>query len=59
MTVGDKIRQMTDEEIAAMLCAAAECSHCAARKKCRWLSTGVENGWLKWLREEAAGNAVV
>lgn len=52
MTNGDKLRRMTDKEIAQFLCRTTECAQCEMSARCRWLSTGVQSGWMTWLREE-------
>ena len=48
-TNADRIRAMTDEELARFLCAYTYgCEKCAAEKFC---GEG-HNGWLKWLKQE-------
>lgn len=56
MTMGDKIRHMTDEELAEFLCHAVSpsgvinCSSCEAAEFCRM----GHNGWGDWLQKEAS-----
>lgn len=55
-TNADRIRAMTDEELAEFMChnvsnGTVNCAFCAAAEFCR---TG-HNGWLNWLKEEAEG----
>ena len=50
MTNGDKIRQMTDEELADIFCRMERsCDECAARKFCH----KNQNGYFTWLKQEA------
>lgn len=50
MTNADKIRHMTDEEIAEWLCAETGCYNCKYRfsNKCK----DGKNPWLDWLKWE-------
>lgn len=53
-TNADRIRSMTDEELAEFMChnvsnGTVNCAFCAAAEFCRM----GHNGWLDWLREEA------
>ena len=48
-TNADKVRAMSDEELAKFLCATVNCGTCRAQEFCR---TG-HNGWLDWLKQEA------
>lgn len=57
MTNADRIRAMTDEELAEFMChnvsnGTVNCAFCAAAEFC---SMG-HNGWLYWLKEEAKGD---
>jgi len=54
MTWGDKIRSMTDEELAYRL-AINECGICPLKEKCFAMQPikDCEDMWLDWLREEA------
>jgi len=50
---GDKIRSMTDEELAEFMChnvsnGTVNCAFCAAAEFCRM----GHNGWLDWLKQE-------
>ena len=56
-TNADRIRAMTDEELAEFMChnvsnGTVNCSFCAAAEFCRM----GHNGWLDWLKEEAKGD---
>lgn len=56
-TNADRIRAMTDEELAEFMChnvsnGTVNCAFCAAAEFC---SMG-HNGWLYWLKEEAKGD---
>lgn len=49
MTNSDKIRAMTDEELAKFLCwSNVDCYQCPGEDSC----SINENGMLKWLKEE-------
>ena len=57
MTNEDRIRSMTDEELAEFMChnvsnGTVNCAFCAAAEFCRM----GHNGWLDWLKEEAKGD---
>lgn len=54
MRNADKIRAMTDEELAEFMChnvsnGTVNCAFCAAAEFCRM----GHNGWLHWLKQEA------
>ena len=54
ITNADRIRSMTDEELAEFMChnvsnGTVNCAFCAAAEFCRM----GHNGWLDWLRQEA------
>lgn len=54
-TNADRIRAMTDEELAEFMChnvsnGTVNCAFCAAAEFCRM----GHNGWLDWLKQEAA-----
>ena len=54
-TNADRIRAMTDEELAEFMChnvsnGTVNCACCAAAEFCRM----GHNGWLDWLRQEAS-----
>jgi len=54
MTNGDRIRSMSDEELAELMChnvsnGTVNCAFCAAAEFCRM----GHNGWLDWLKQEA------
>lgn len=54
-TNADRIRSMTDEELAEFMChnvsnGTVNCTFCAAAEFCRM----GHNGWLNWLKQEAA-----
>lgn len=54
MTWGDKIRSMTDEEMAEWFFVYVDCFDCPAQRTphcCVNVSTCKEN-WLDWLKEE-------
>lgn len=54
MTNADRIRSMTDEELAAFLCKEKICTFCFCDDFCA--IDGVEgNGLLKWLQQPAEG----
>lgn len=53
VTNADKIRAMSDEELAEFMCAnvsngTVNCAFCAAEEFCRM----GHNGWLEWLKQE-------
>ena len=49
MTNGDRIRQMTDEQLAVFLCNLSdECSNCPVTSICRMN----HNGFFDWLKRE-------
>lgn len=52
MTNGDRLRQMTDEELGEWLCGqkSVECWDCIGSKLCEW--HGI-NGYVKWLKQES------
>jgi len=55
ITNADRIRAMTDEELAEFMChnvsnGTVNCAFCGAAEFCRM----GHNGWLDWLKEEAA-----
>lgn len=57
ITNANKIRQMTDEELAEFLCV-GDCYYCLAgdetRKKCKWdKERNIFTGMIDWLKEEA------
>lgn len=49
MTNADKIRQMSDEELAKWLCSLSRCNDCIAAEYCYTRHTG----FINWLRKEA------
>lgn len=51
-TNADRIRSMTDEELASFLCTISNCcvGNCLGEKHC---SFDNGNGYLEWLKEEA------
>ena len=57
MTNGDKIRQMSDEELAVYLRAAGDGAVCPGDPgylvKCSDPSTSCYKCWLNWLKQEA------
>lgn len=51
----DRIRSMSDEELANELAVIADCSCCIHRNKmndCSLVDYSCQNQWLDWLREE-------
>lgn len=53
MTNAERIRRMTDEELADFLmCYVDPCKLCAWRKECGQHDGGCENGRLAWLQKE-------
>ena len=53
MTNAEKIRRMTDEELADFLmCYVEPCNLCAWRKECDKHDGGCEDGRLAWLQKE-------
>ena len=48
-TNADRIRSMTDEELAEFLCHNSKCGNCNASEFCHDGHTG----WLDWLKQEA------
>ena len=56
MTWGDRIRNMTDEELAYLLADTSDCNgHCrAATSWCIDSDSACHSGWLEWLKQEAA-----
>ena len=52
MTNGDKIKQMTDEELAKFICHnVEECEGCVGHEFCEF-NGGDANGIIKWLKQE-------
>jgi len=51
-TNGDKIRSMTDEELAKWLCNNMDCPICPGDSFCE-VCGGLSNGLVKWLKQEA------
>ena len=52
MTNGDKIRAMSDEDLAQFICDRTDCPLCDANEYCT-TKDGPSNGLLKWLEMEA------
>ena len=52
MTNADRIRAMSDEELANWLCAHSSCHNCEGVGNCM---DGL-NGWLAWLQSPAGGD---
>jgi uncharacterized cysteine cluster protein YcgN (CxxCxxCC family) len=54
MTNADKIRQMTDEELAEYLCdRTSECYHCEGCGKCHYdKEKEMMTGMIDWLKQE-------
>lgn len=50
VTNADRIRTMTDEELAKWICEAYECYRCPGEELCN-VTDGKANGALKWLQE--------
>lgn len=59
LTNGDKIRAMTDEELAAMIAKMSDCGNgCPAREYCMETTTlGCTNVVIEWLQHPAEGGA--
>lgn len=54
MTNGDKIRGMTDEELAIMIGDSVLCSECPAwGDTCSMTPKQCHNVWLEWIKQEA------
>lgn len=58
MTNGDRIRSMSDEELAEFMChnvsnGTVNCAFCAAAEFCRM----GHNGWHDWMKQEADDGA--
>jgi len=51
-TNGDKIRAMSDEDLAEFICDRTDCPLCDANEYCT-TKDGPSNGLLKWLKMEA------
>ena len=52
MTNGEKLREMSDEELALFLCEKQhDCLHCKEIWNCTY-NGGKGNGMLKWLKKE-------
>ena len=51
-TNADRIRAMSDEEIAQWLCLNYGCTKCLGEKLCT-INDGKANGMLKWLKQPA------
>ena len=51
-TNADRIRAMSDEEIAQWLCLNYSCTKCLGQELCT-ISDGKANGLLKWLKQPA------
>ena len=52
MANGDRIRAMTDEELAILLCDACACSYDDVDVCEKW-NGACDNCWLDWLKQEA------
>lgn len=57
ITNADRIRSMTDEELAEFMChnvsnGTVNCAFCGAAEFCRM----GHNGWLDWLKQEVSAN---
>lgn len=57
MTNADRIRQMTDEELAEKIIGVYECCFCAYRGECEKGSCFCESGILAWLKQEVSEDA--
>lgn len=54
MTNGDRIRRMTDEELAKFIAPLASCPHCYARRvNIEDCGYDCKKAWLDWLKQEA------
>lgn len=52
MTNADKIRSMTDEELAEWMAYKVECQYCSVRSaRCTESEASCRANWLGWLRE--------
>lgn len=51
-TNADRIRSMTDEELAILICKAYECYRCPGEELCNCVE-GKANGAMKWLQQPA------
>ena len=52
MTNSDRIRSMTDEELAKWIIRHVSCVHCPLNSKCKYAKDCKEH-WLEWLKQEA------
>jgi len=59
MTNADRIRSMTDEELAEYLCAmpALDCYICQRKEPCNHGERECEEVWLEWLKSDSEQNA--
>lgn len=54
ITNADRIRSMTDEELAEWMANKAECQYCSVRSEwCTESEASCRTNWLDWLKEEA------
>ena len=58
ITNADKIRAMSDEELAIWTAHISKCTWCPAKKiktasPCKGLYSGCKGNWLDWLKQEA------
>lgn len=53
MTWGDKIRAMTDEELAELWWERVDCGECPVHRDCRMTGQDCMKLALDWLRQEA------
>ena len=51
-TNADRIRAMTDEELAKWIIRHVSCVHCPLNSKCKYAKDCKEH-WLEWLKQEA------
>ena len=57
MTNADRIRAMTDEELAKMFDEYVHCGKCPVREKCETLHSQCVNHLIKWLKQPAEEDA--
>ena len=57
ITNADRIRAMTDEELAEWMVYKVECQYCPIRSAgCAESEASCRTNWLDWLKEEAVSN---
>jgi hypothetical protein len=56
MTKADKIRSMTDEQLADFIKSIIDCWYCPTYQECIYNVKSCDNALLAWLKQEAESN---